>query len=235
MRKLFIMGASGKLMRYIALALADSHQLILQCSKRCGELAEFLSGSIGGGGAGNMFLVKHDFITEGVESLGSKISNLTDVLDAAILGLPVFNQTEFHDLNEDVVKRVVYLDLIVPLTLLRVLSTFMKDRDSLIVVLTDLTPMRGSTVYEGLNPSLPTLASSAAIHAIVRESRNRVPDNIRIVGVALDWVKVPSKRLPEGSFNNAIELETVSDFVKKILRERPRELHGTVVELSKRF
>lgn len=235
MRKLFIMGASGKLMRYIVLALANSHQLILQCNKSCGELSKFLYDSIGESGVKNVFLVKHDFIAEGVESLGGKISSFTDVLDAAILGLPVFNQTEFHDLSEDVIRRVVYLDLIVPLSLLRVLDSFMKVRDSLVVVLTDLTPIMGSTVYEGLSPSLPTLASSAAIHAVIRESRNCVPENIKIVGVALDWVKVPSKRLPEGSFNNAIDLETVVEFVKKILMERPRELYGTVVKLSRRF
>ncbi|MEM0014123.1 MAG: hypothetical protein QXX81_05665 [Zestosphaera sp.] len=235
MSKLFIMGASGKLMRHIALALVDLHQLILQCNKGCEELARFLLETCGRSEGKGVSLVKHDFIVEGVESLGDKIGNLTNALDAVILGLPVFNQTGFQNLSEDTVRRVIYLNVVVPLTLLKVLSSFMRGRDSLILLLTDLTPIRGSTIYEGLTPSLPTIVSSAAVHALIRESRNYIPDNIKVIGIALDWVRVPSKRMPESGFRNAVDLETVTAFVRKIIAERPQELSGKIVELSNRF
>lgn len=45
---------------------------------------------------------------------------------------------------------------------------------------------------------MPTIASSAALHAMIKELPNYVPSNVKVVGVALDWVNVPSKKLPPG-------------------------------------
>lgn len=84
-----------------------------------------------------------------------KLKSLTSELNASIIIEPVFDQTSFDEMREELVKRVIYLNLVVPITLIRVLSSFMVSEPSMIVVLVDLTPLRGSRAYEGLNPPCP--------------------------------------------------------------------------------
>ncbi|MEM2021929.1 MAG: SDR family NAD(P)-dependent oxidoreductase [Zestosphaera sp.] len=231
MRKLFIMGASGKLMRHVVLSLASEYELILQCNRRCSELAKLLSSSLREG-VRNAHLIKHDFLSEGVESLVAKMRALTNSLDASIIMEPVFDQSGFQNLSEELIKEVTYLNIVVPLTLLRALASFMRGEGSSIIVLTDLTPIKGSKVYEGLTPSLPTLASSAAIHTVLREAKNHVPSNVKVFGIALGWVNVPSKKLPEDALKKSMNLEVVVRLIKRILSECPQELNGSVIELS---
>ena len=218
-------------MRHVALSLAGEYELILQCNRGCDELAKLLSSSLRGE-VSDVHLIKHDFLGKGVESLVAKMRALTNSLDASIIMEPVFDQSRFQDLSEELVKEVTYLNVVVPLTLLRALASFMRGEGSSIIVLTDLTPIKGSKVYEGLTPSLPTLASSAAIHTVVREAKNHVPANVRVFGIALGWVDVPSKKLPEGVLKKSMNLEVVVRLIKRILSECPQELSGSVIELS---
>lgn len=234
MRKLFIMGASGKLVRHIAFSLIRDYELFLQCNKMCEELRKFLTLAEGGSGNLSIHLIRHDFIEEGVESLFSKLRSLTSRLDASIIIEPVFDQTSFNGMREELVKRVVYLDLVVPITLIRVLTPFMIGEPSVIVVLVDLTPLKGSRVYEGLNPSLPTVASSAALHTMIKELPNYIPRNVKVVGVALDWVKVPSKKLPPEATSVAMSVEEVARFMRELLDGASRYPSGTLIVLSRR-
>jgi len=234
LRKLFIMGASGKLVRHIAFSLIKDYELFLQCNKMCEELEKFLSLAEGGSGNLGAYLIRHDFMEEGVESLFIKLKSLTSELNASIIIEPVFDQTSFDEMREELVKRVIYLNLVVPITLIRVLSSFMVSEPSMIVVLVDLTPLRGSRAYEGLNPSLPTIASSAALHAMIKELPNYVPSNVKVVGVALDWVNVPSKKWPPGATSVAMSVEDVTRFIRGLLEGASRYSSGTLIVLSRR-
>ncbi|MEO3993335.1 MAG: hypothetical protein QN229_03375 [Desulfurococcaceae archaeon TW002] len=233
MRKLLVIGASGKLVRYVVFSLIRDYELFLQCNKRCIELAEFLRSAGFDVSSANIHLIRHDFIEEGVESLSRKLSVLTSVLDASILIEPVFNQVPLKELREELIKNVVYTNLVVPLTLIKVLSSFMISEPSVIIILTDLTPIRGSKIYEGLNPSLPVVASSAALHTIIKEAPHYLPSNIRVFGVALDWVSVPSKKLPPSAISRAMSVGEVANFIKELLSNPLRFPSGTLIELSR--
>lgn len=233
MRKLLVIGASGKLVRYVVLSLIRDYELFLQCNRRCVELAEFLNSAGFDVGSANIHLIRHDFVEEGVESLSRKLSVLTSVLDASILIEPVFNQVPLKELREELIRDVVYTDLVVPLTLIKVLTYFMTSDPSVIVVLTDLTPLKGSRFYEGLSPSLPVVASSAALHTIVKEAPHYLPSNIRVFGVALDWVSVPSKKLPSPATSRAMSVGEVADFIRELLSNPLRFPSGTLIELSR--
>lgn len=228
------MGASGKLVRHIVSSLIRDYELFLQCSRRCEELKEFLTRASGESRNTSIHLIRHDFLEEGVESLSRKLSELTGSLDASILIEPVFDQTPFQDLREELIKKITYLDLVVPIALVRVLASFMTGSQSVIVVLVDLTPLKGPGAYAGLNPSLPTVASSAALYTVVKEARHYLPDNIRVFGVALDWVRVPSKKLPPDATSVAIGVEDVARLVKELLDEPSKFSSGTLIRLSRR-
>ncbi|MGC8975245.1 MAG: hypothetical protein ACP5KB_03500 [Thermoprotei archaeon] len=234
MRKLLVMGASGKLLRHIVLSLIRDYELFLQCSKRCEELKGFLTQAVGELSGLSIHLIKHNFLEEGVEVFAEKLRALTSKLDASILIEPLFNQSSFQDLREEQIRSIVYLNLIVPMTLLRVLASFMGSEQSVIIVLTDLTPLKGSRVYAGLNPSLPTVASSAALHAVIREAPNYLPANIRVFGVALDWVNVPSKKLPLNAVSVAMSIDYVTSTIKELLEDPLKLSSGTLIELSLR-
>ncbi|MEM0025758.1 MAG: hypothetical protein QXV93_01055 [Zestosphaera sp.] len=234
MKKLFVMGASGKLVRHIVSSLTKDYELFLQCSRKCEELREFLVRAGGGLSNSSTHLIRHDFLEEGVESLSKKLRELTSSLDASILIEPVFDQTPFQDLREDLIKKIIYLDLVVPVSLIRILTPFMSSRESVIIVLVDLTPFEGSRVYAGLNPSLPTVASSAALYAVVKESLHYLPSNIKVFGVALDWVRVPSKKLPSNVASVAMSVEDVVRFVKGLLEEPSKISSGALIRLSRR-
>lgn len=234
MRKLFVMGASGKLLRHVVLSLIRDYELFLQCNKKCEELKEFLTRAVGGLSGLSIHLIRHNFLEEGVEVLAKKLRTLTSELDASILIEPLFNQSPFQDLREELIKSVVYLDLIVPMTLIRALAPFMSSEQSVVIVLTDLTPLRGSRAYAGLNPSLPTVASSAALHAVVREAPNYLPANIRVFAIALDWVNVPSKKLPLNATSVAMSVDYVAKSIKELLEEPLRLPSGSIIELSLR-
>lgn len=228
------MGASGKLVRHIVLSLIRDYELFLQCSKKCEELREFLTRAGGESVNKSIHLIRHDFLEEGVESLPNKLSVLTSSLDASILIEPVFDQTQFQDLSEELIKKITYLDLVVPIALVRFLAPFMASSQSVIVVLVDLTPLKGSRAYAGLNPSLPIVASSAALCAVVKEAQHYLPNNIKVFGVALDWVRVPSKKLPPNATSVAIGVEDVARFVKELLDEPSKFSPGTLIRLSRR-
>ena len=234
MRKLFVMGASGKLVRHIVLALTKDYELFLQCSKKCEELEAFLTRARGELSNSGIHLIKHDFLEESVEKLSMKLRDLTSSLDASILIEPVFDQTLFQDLREELIKNIIYLNLVVPITLMKVLTSFLVSDQSVIIVLVDLTPVKGSRIYSGLNPSLPTIASSAALYTIIKEAPYYLPKNIKVFGVALDWVNVPSKKLPPNATSVAISVNDVIRTIKELLSNSSKLPSGTLMKLSHR-
>lgn len=233
----FVMGASGKLGKRVSIALASDYELILQCNRRCVELSKYLRENLSVELLNNVHIVRHDFLKEGVSSLTSKISEVVNELKAAVLIHPVFNQTPTHELRDEVVEKVVKLNLITPLLILKELLRFMRGGDSIVVFLTDLTPIKGSKAYLGLKPSLPNIASVAGIHAVIKNSVNYVPENVRVVGLALNWVDTEAltpdlrKALSDAGVK-LINPNDLAGFIKQLIRNSPRELRSVVIEFG---
>ncbi len=233
----FIMGASGKLGRRISTALASDYELVLQCNKKCVELSKYLSENLSVEVLNRVHIIQHDFLKEDVASLIRKISEVVNVLKAAVLIHPVFNQTPTHELRDEVIEKVIKLNLTTPLLILKNLLRFMKGEDSIVIFLTDLTPIKGSKAYLRLKPSLPNIASVAGIHAVIKNSINYVPENVRVIGLALNWVDTEAlttdlrKALIEAGVK-LINPNSLVDYVKQLIRSSPKELRSTVIEFG---
>jgi NAD(P)-dependent dehydrogenase (short-subunit alcohol dehydrogenase family) len=221
------MGSSGKLGRHIALHfLRRDYEVIAQCRTRCNELEKILKDQ------GTYHLIEHDFLSGDLKELIEKIGHAPHTLDASILIEPIFHQMAG---GREWVEywKVIKVNLAVPLMLLHQLHSLMKPGGA-VVFLSDLLPERGLQVYQSLTPSLAQLASSAGIHAVVREAPKVFKDRLRVFGVALGWMNI-------GDFGEALErvpmqragrLEELTKILTYLVEEAPSYMSGSLILLS---
>ena len=231
-----VVGASGKIGRVIAKRLANmGRDLILQCNRNCGVLKEVGESSL----ESKTYIVKHDFLSEGIDAFVSKVKAITKRPPSiAIISIGVYDDTEFTESTEHNVLSVLTINLAVHVRIVEALATWMSTGGGTIMVLTDVTPLRGPDVYCGLKPSLPYLAASAGVHALIRSAPSRLPSNVHVVGIALGWVEgrhIPRKlracieeSVPAGK---AIPVQDVVNVVLSVA-EMAELLNGEIIEVT---
>ncbi len=231
-----IVGASGKIGRVIARRLTSmGYDLILQCNRNCDVLKEIGESTL----KSKTLIVKHNFLSEGIDAFISKVRELTkEPPGTAIISVGVYDDTGFTESTEQNVLSVLTTNLAVHVRIIEVLATWMGAEGGTIVVLTDATPLRGPDVYCGLRPSLPYLAASAGVHALIRSAPSRLPSNVYVVGVALGWVEgdhIPRKLRAciEESVpaRRAIPVQDVVNVVLSVA-EMAELLNGEVIEVT---
>ncbi len=226
-RNIFVMGASGKLGRYIALHfLKRNYEVIAQCRTRCDELERMLQGR------GVYHLIKHDFLSGDLNDFIERVGSISQSLDASILVEPVFHQmTEKKDLEE--CWKVIKVNLAIPLTLLHQLYPLMRPKGT-VVFLSDLLPVGGLNVYHSLFPSLAQLASSSGIHALVREAPKVFKDRLRVFGIALGWINIDDSEaaLKVVPMQRAGRLEELIEVLTYLVEKAPDYMSGSLILLS---
>ncbi len=182
-----IVGASGKIGRAIAKRLASmGYDLILQCNKNCDVLKEVGESPP----RSKTYIVKHDFLKEGIDAFINKVRAIAKrAPSTVIISVGIYDDTRSSESTEQNVLSVLTLNLAVHIRIIEALATWMGEDGGTIVVLTDATPLRGPDVYCRLKPSLPYLAASAGVHALIRSAPSRLPNNVHVVGIALGWVE----------------------------------------------
>ncbi len=231
-----IAGASGKIGRVIAKKLASmGRNLILQCNRNCDILKEVEKLSL----KSKTYIVKHDFLSEGIDTFVNKVKAIMKrPPGTVIISVGVYDDTEFTESTQQNVLSVLTINLAVHVRIIEALATWMSVEGGTIVVLTDVTPLRGPDVYCGLKPSLPYLAASAGVHALIRSAPSRLPGNVHVVGIALGWVEgdhIPRKlracieeSVPAG---RAIPVQDVVNVVLSIA-EMAEFLNGEIIEVT---
>ncbi len=243
MSTILIVGASGKICRYVAKELAlRNHELILQCRSRCEELRGFLKANKDVSSRIKA-IVKHDFISEGVEGFIGKVRSLiTSPPDVVIVCVGVYDDSSFKDSRDDLVLKILVTNLMTHIRITELIASWINevgDGKSLIILLTDLTPVKGPDVYCGLKPSLSYIACSAGVHALIRSAPKRLPPSLRIVGVSLGWVEGKhlsrdlieciNASVPAG---RPVGIDDVVKLINELISGLPESLNGSVIELS---
>ncbi len=233
---MLIVGASGKIGRAIAKRVASiGCDLILQCNKNCDVLKEVERSSL----KSKTYIVKHDFLKEGIDTFINKVRAIAKrAPSTAIISVGIYDDTRSSESTEQNVLSVLTLNLAVHIRIIEALATWMGVEGGTIVVLTDATPLRGPDVYCGLKPSLPYLAASAGVHALIRSAPSRLPSNVHVVGIALGWVEgdhIPRKlracieeSVPAG---RAVPIQDVVNVVLSVV-EMARLLHRETTEVT---
>jgi len=231
-----IVGASGKIGRVIAKRLASMGcDLVLQCNRNCDVLKGVDELSLNS----KTYIVKHDFLTEGIDAFVSKVKAITESPPGtAIISVGVYDDTDFAESTEQNVLSVLTVNLAVHVRIVEALATWMGTEGGTIIVLTDATPLRGPDLYCGLKPSLPYLAASAGVHALVHSAPSRLPGSVHVVGIALGWIEgdhIPRKlracieeSVPAG---RAIPVQDVVNVVLSVA-EMAGLLNGEVIEFT---
>ncbi len=231
-----IVGASGKIGRVIAKRVASiGCDLILQCNKNCDVLKEVEGSSP----KSKTYIVKHDFLKEGIDAFINKVRAIAKrAPSTAIISAGIYDDTRSSESTEQNVLSVLTLNLAVHIRIIEALATWMGEDGGTIVVLTDATPLRGPDVYCGLKPSLPYLAASAGVHALIRSAPSRLPSNVHVVGIALGWVEgdhIPRKlracieeSVPAG---RAVPIQDVVNVVLSVA-EMAGLLNGEIIEVT---
>lgn len=233
MRSILVTGASGKIGRKVAEHfMRKGYYGILQCRNNC-EVLEALINEAGEG-----CVIKHDFLREDVKSFIKKVTDCVSTLQAAVISQPLFDQTKPEELTEEKMNEVIRLNLTVPLTLIAELPKIMAE-GSTMVVLSELTPTRGISVYSTLRPSLSQVASSAGVQVAVRNFPAYLGTRVKIVGVAMGWMDVPTLRakdleaiatdVPAGRPGKIEELLSLLTY---LIEESPDYLTGAIIELT---
>ena len=231
-----IVGASGKIGRAIAKRVASiGCDLILQCNKNCDVLKEVEESSP----KSKTYIVKHDFLKEGIDTFINKVRAIAErAPSTAIISVGIYDDTRSSESTEQNVLSVLTLNLAVHIRIIEAIATWMGEDGGTIVVLTDATPLRGPNVYCGLKPSLPYLAASAGVHALIRSAPSRLPSNVHVVGIALGWVEgdhIPRKlracieeSVPAG---RAVPVQDVVNIVLSVA-EMAGFLNGEIIEVT---
>jgi len=231
-----VIGASGKVGQALSKKLADVvHTLILQCNRNCGALLEVKGSSR----KSEIYVMRHDFLSEGIDTFINKVKAvIKEPPGTVIISVGIYDDTEPTESTEQNVVSVLTVNLAVHVRIIEALAAWMGVRGGTIIVLTDVTPIRGPNVYCGLKPSLPYLAASAGVHALIHSAPNRLPSNVYVVGIALGWVEgnhIPRKLLAciEESvpIKKAIPVQDVVNVVINVI-ERARFLNGEVIEFT---
>ncbi len=231
-----IVGASGKIGRAIAKRVASiGCDLILQCNKNCDVLKEVERSSP----KSKTYIVKHDFLKEGIDTFINKVRAIAKrAPSTAIISVGIYDDTRSSESTEQNVLSVLTLNLAVHIRIIEAIATWMGVEGGTIVVLTDATPLRGPDVYCGLKPSLPYLAASAGVHALIRSAPSRLPSNVHVVGIALGWVEgnhIPrelraciEESVPAGK---AVPVQDVVNVVLSVA-EMAGLLNGEIIEVT---
>ncbi|GEM_PF-2514169 len=237
-----IVGASGKIGLTLTKALATSgYPLILQCRSGCGKIVDALNVSLHVSGL-SIRIIRHDFLREGVDRFISKLRSegLTN-FSTAIISLGIYSEVTPRESSDDVVRKVILTNLGAHVRLVEALPYLSTADDLAILILTDVTPEAGPNAYSGLRPSLPYLAASAGVHALIKAAPYRLPRNTYVIGIALGWVEGPHLNERLRSFiretvpaGEPVSLDDIVDIVLKLCnRELPvRALNGCILKLS---
>jgi len=234
-KPILVVGASGKIGREIAGKLASmGYVLILQCNRNCDVLEGIRKYS-----KQRIHILKHDFLSDGIDGFIEKVQNVVrEPPGTAVLSIGVYDDTVFAESTEQKVLSILTTNLAVHIRIIESLAMWMREDGGTIIVLTDVTPLRGPDVYCGLKPSLHYLAASAGVHALIRSAPSRLPANVHVVGVALGWVEgnhIPrriraciEKSVPAGK---TIPVQDVVNVVLSIA-EVAELLNGEVIEVT---
>ena len=183
--------------------------------------------------------MKHDFLSEGIDAFLSKVKAITKRPPSiAVISVGVYDDTEFTKSTERNVLAVLTINLAVHVRIVEALAPWMSAEGGTIIVLTDATLLRGPDLYCGLRPSLPYLAASAGVHALIRSAPSRLPGNVHVVGIALGWVEgghIPRKL--RTCIEESVPAEKaipVQDVVNVVLRvaEMAELLNGEIIEVT---
>ncbi len=242
--EVLVIGASGKVGLAITKALAvRGYSLILQCRSRCEALLKLLSNLRQAGLTSiEAYIIRHDFLNEGVDSFLNKLRSkgLTN-FSTVIISLGIYSEVGPNRSSEDLVRKVILTNLGTHVRLVEALPHLSTAEDLAILILTDVTPEAGPNVYSGLRPSLPYLAASAGVHALIKAAPYRLPRDTYVVGIALGWVEgshlsdglraLIQKTVPAGE---PVRLDDVVNVIIKLCeRDLPlKALNGSILRLS---
>ncbi len=237
-RVVVVTGASGLIGREIAFKLgSEGAKLVLHYNKSEKDIYELASRLRP---RTYVDLIRCDF---------SKVDNVLDFIkyvktryesvDILINSVGVYDETSLHDVNPDLISRILNVNLISIMLISKELGTSMfYGSGGIIINLTCLTPLRGQKVYKCLKPSLPYVVSKAGLTQLTKYLASELAPKVRVVGIAPGWVgsrkltpnlikcvedSVPVKRVAEA--------EEVADLVKYLIC-RGAYVDGTVIEFS---